>query len=59
MQGRGHIETDQAVRDRVYDLSPEVEQTHDPARRGQALIIDIERLQGSSPRGAVRMERAV
>ncbi len=57
-QGRGHIETDPEVRDRVYALAPEVEQRHDPARRGLALIIDIERLQGTSPRGAVRMERA-
>jgi hypothetical protein len=58
-QGRGHIEPDPRVRDRVYNLSPEVEQTHDPAHRGEALIIDIERLQGSSPRGSVRMERSV
>lgn len=58
-QGRGRIESDPEVRDRVYSMSPEVEQTHDPGRRGLALIIDIERLQGSSPRGAVRMERKV
>jgi hypothetical protein len=59
LQGRGHIESDPEVRDRVYTLAPEVEQTHDPAHRGAALIIDIERLQGSSPRGAVRMERSI
>jgi hypothetical protein len=58
-QGRGHVEADPAVRDRVYHLAPEVEQTHDPERRGQALIVDLERLQGASPRGAVRMERTI
>jgi hypothetical protein len=56
-RGRGHIETDPAVRDRVYNLVPEVEQTHDPEHRGNALIIDIERLQGTHPRGPIRMER--
>jgi hypothetical protein len=45
------------VRERVYTRSPEVEQNHDPDRRGLALIIDIERVQGASPRGSVRMER--
>jgi hypothetical protein len=32
---------------------------HDPARRGAALLIDVERIQGASPLGSVRMERAV
>mgnify|MGYP001190517556 CR=1 FL=1 len=56
-QGRGHVETDPEVRERVFAFSPEVEQNHDPERRGLALIVDIERLQGASPRGAVRMGR--
>ncbi len=56
-QGRGRIDGDGAVRERVYALAPEVEQTHDPERRGAALIVDVERLQGTSPRGPVRMER--
>ncbi|HLZ68497.1 MAG TPA: pyridoxamine 5'-phosphate oxidase family protein [Dehalococcoidia bacterium] len=56
-QGRGHVEADPAVRERVFALSPEVEQNHDPERHGLALIIDVERVQGASPRGSVRMER--
>ncbi|HZQ38690.1 MAG TPA: hypothetical protein VFD32_22385 [Dehalococcoidia bacterium] len=56
-QGRGQIEPDPAVRERVFALSPEVEQNHDPERRGLALIIEIERGQGASPRGVLRMER--
>ncbi len=57
-QGRGHVETDEETRRRVYDLTPEVEQKHDPGRKGAALIIDITKAQGGGPRGGVRMERA-
>jgi len=39
MQGRGHVETDPSVRERVFQLAPEVEQNHDPFRKGAALII--------------------
>jgi hypothetical protein len=56
-QGRGHFETDDAVRNRVFELAPEVEQKHDLNRTGAALIIDIDRLSGSTPRGGVRMQR--
>jgi Pyridoxamine 5'-phosphate oxidase len=58
IQGRGHVETDEAVRRRVYDLAPEVEQNHDPERRGSALIIDVLRLQGGTPVGGVNMAPA-
>jgi hypothetical protein len=58
-QGRARVATDPAERERVYALAPEVEQNHDPARRGVAVIIDIERLQGTTPLGAVRMQRAL
>ncbi len=54
-QGRGRVATDPVERERVYALAPEVEQNHDPARHGVAVIIDIERLQGTTPLGAVRM----
>ena len=53
-QGLGHVETDSAVRARVYELAPEVEQNHDPARRGAALVIDITQLQGTTVRGPIR-----
>jgi hypothetical protein len=56
-QGLGHVESDPAVRARVYELSPEVEQNHDPARRGAALLIDIQQLQGTTVRGPVRLTR--
>jgi hypothetical protein len=55
MQGRGHVESDAAVRERVFQLAPEVEQNHDPARKGAALIIDIASLGGSTVRGMVKV----
>ena len=57
-EGRAHFETDEEVRNRVFDLCPEVEQKHDPGRIGAALIIDITRVMGNTPRGGVRMQRA-
>jgi hypothetical protein len=55
VQGRGHVETSPEVRERVFQLSPEVEQNHDPGRKGAALIIDITQLGGTTVRGAVRV----
>jgi hypothetical protein len=57
-QGRGHIETDEDVRKRVWEMAPEIEQNHDPSRLGAALIIDLDRVQGGTPRGGVRMARS-
>jgi Pyridoxamine 5'-phosphate oxidase len=58
-EGRGHFESDPDVRDRVFELMPEVEQKHDLARTGGCLIIDVERLTGQTPRGGVRMQASV
>jgi hypothetical protein len=57
IQGRGHIATDEETRRRVYEMTPEVEQFHDTARNGAALIIDVTRLQGGGPKGNFRMQR--
>jgi hypothetical protein len=56
-EGRAHFESDEEVRQRVFDLAPEVEQKHDPGRIGAALIIDLDRVSGTTPRGGVRMVR--
>jgi Pyridoxamine 5'-phosphate oxidase len=58
-EGVGHFEADPEVRDRVFELMPEVEQKHDPGRIGACLIIDVLRVNGSTPRGAVRMQAPV
>jgi uncharacterized pyridoxamine 5'-phosphate oxidase family protein len=58
INGRARIETDEAIRQRVFEMIPEVEQNHDPARKGAAMIIEIDRMQGFSTGGeAVRMVR--
>jgi hypothetical protein len=56
-KGRGHVETDEAIRSRVFELSPEVEQNHDTERVGAVVLVDVRSLQGTSPRGNIRMER--
>lgn len=56
-EGTAHFSDDEEVRNRVFDLSPEVEQKHDLERKGAALLIDITRLTGQTPRGGVRMSR--
>lgn len=45
IKGLAHIEADEDIRRQVYDMMPEVEQTHDPARAGACLIIDIKSVQ--------------
>jgi hypothetical protein len=55
IQGRGHVETDPEIRERVYLLSPEVEQNHDTARKGAALIVDVVSLSGTTVRGMVKV----
>jgi uncharacterized pyridoxamine 5'-phosphate oxidase family protein len=58
MSGRARIESDDAIRKRVFELIPEVEQNHDPARKGAAMIIELDRMQGFSTGGEpVRMAR--
>jgi hypothetical protein len=57
IQGRAHVETDDGTRGRVFELAPEVEQNHDPARKGAAMIIDVTSLQGTTVRGPVRFAR--
>ena len=58
MSGRARMVTDPATRDRVFEITPEVEQNHDPNRKGAAMIIEIDRMQGFSTGGEpVRMVR--
>jgi general stress protein 26 len=55
--GRARLSTDEAIRDAVFARSPEVEQQHDPQRRGAAVLVDIDEVQGTSPFGAVLVAR--
>ncbi|MDQ8729948.1 pyridoxamine 5'-phosphate oxidase family protein [Bradyrhizobium sp. LHD-71] len=45
-QGRARITTDNAERLRIYNASPAVEQAHDFAQLGTAVIIDLDRVEG-------------
>ncbi len=56
--GRARIARDGETRARVYESSPRAEQDRDPERKGVALIVDLERVDGISPEGRWRMERA-
>jgi len=59
IQGRARVAENDELRNRVWELTPEVEQNHDPARKGAAMIIEVDRIQGSSTGGEpVRMARA-
>src|ERR1700722_13611483 len=39
--GHGHISSDEAIRNQVFDSSPEIEQSRDPERKGVAIIVDL------------------
>ena len=57
VQGVGHVETDPEICARVWNLIQDVEQKHETHETGCALIIDVTRMQGGTPRGGVRMQR--
>jgi general stress protein 26 len=54
LHGEARRVDDEATRQRVYDMAPEVERNADPERKGTALVIDLLRV---IQRGAVVMER--
>lgn len=60
--GRARIATDEAERARVFENAPEREQAADPERKGAAVIVDLDRVEGVirvGPEGPVfcRLER--
>ncbi|HLZ71606.1 MAG TPA: pyridoxamine 5'-phosphate oxidase family protein [Dehalococcoidia bacterium] len=56
-QGRGHFDGSDAVRNTVYEHAPQPEQNADRERKGMALIIDLDRVNGFVPGGRVQMQR--
>jgi hypothetical protein len=44
--GRARVATDPAERDRVYEAAPEIEQRADPERKGEGVVIDLDRVEG-------------
>jgi hypothetical protein len=57
--GRGHADADPAVRDVVFDNSPEPERNIDPQRAGVAVVVELDKVEGGGPGGRIRMERSV
>jgi hypothetical protein len=57
IKGSAAVDDRAEVRERVFNLIPEVEQTHDTKREGKALIIEVEELRGTSPIGGLHMKR--
>jgi len=51
LQGRARVTTDPAERKKIYDHSAQVEQDHDFAHVGAAVIIDLDRVEGYAARG--------
>lgn len=56
-RGRGHLDASEAVRRKVYDSSPEAERNLDKERKGVALIIDLERVDGIFEGNILQMRR--
>jgi uncharacterized pyridoxamine 5'-phosphate oxidase family protein len=50
-QGRAHVASDAATREKVYQTMTQVERDHDYARTGVALIIDLDMVQGQAGLG--------
>ena len=56
--GRARTVTDEAVRVEVFDNSPEVERSLDPDRKGVAVVIEVDRVQGRAHGGPIQMTRS-
>jgi len=51
-RGRARLESDDAVRARVYESIPQAEKDHDPDRSGAVLLVDLDRIDGWAGVGA-------
>jgi hypothetical protein len=56
LKGNAHV--DPSVNDTVYDAMPEGERKQDPERKGVAVLIDVESVNGFGTEGAFLMESA-
>lgn len=55
--GRASVASDETTRDTVYERSPEHERNFDMDRRGVAIVIDVDRVEGMKQGARVNMER--
>jgi uncharacterized pyridoxamine 5'-phosphate oxidase family protein len=57
IMGRAHFEDSENVRTKVYESSPQSEQNADRDRKGMALVIDVDRVNGVIPGQPINMQR--
>jgi hypothetical protein len=57
-KGRGHFDSGEDARKKVYESSPQSEQNADRDRKGMALIIDLDRVNGVAPGAPINMARS-
>ncbi len=55
--GRARADDDTDVRDAVYSSTPAIERNLDAGRRGRAVIVDLDSVEGMGPTGRIRMVR--
>ena len=55
--GRARVDDRPEVRDEVYSRTPAIERNLDAGRRGRAVIIDLDSVEGIGPGGRIRMVR--
>jgi hypothetical protein len=56
-RGKGRLENSDATREKVYNSIPEAEQNADREKKGQPLIIDLDRVDGFMPGVRIAMRR--
>lgn len=56
-RGRARVDDSDSVRRTVYDNSPESERNADRDHKGQALIIDLDRVDGFAPGARIAMRK--
>lgn len=55
--GRARVDESEAVREKVYGNAHEFERSRDPERRGKAVVIDLDSVDGFFGGAALRMRR--
>lgn len=56
-RGHAHFDSSEDVRKKVYESSPQGEQNADRDRKGMALIIDVDRVNGVAPGAPINQQR--
>src|SRR4051812_2595208 len=56
-QGIGRVETDDKIRNAVFESMPQIERDHDEPRKGACMVVDLESVNGATFAGPVRMQK--